>query len=250
MSRYQGSGIKLTDGRGNANSIFKFINALQLSGTDVYVIGVQKGTYTVNAGTWNIDYTGFTGLTVENFPFGILNLTTDEIYSTVNATITSTQIQLDSNFNIGRTPPASGDLLFIPVVQDIRAYDDTNDVYKVIEQSPLDQQILEEKLLDAVTTSGASSDVYVLDKKQLTVCIVASGITSGATFTFQASPDQSNYGTVSSVDNTGNIKTTQTITANGTYFFEIVNASSIKWFRANITSYTDGTYTCYVYGRA
>lgn len=240
--------VKLTDG---TSTITSFGGLGQSDIRGIYIIGTDKGTYTVNNGTWPIDYTGFTGLTLDNFPHKIVNLTTGEAYSMVNATISSTQITPSAAENVGLTEPATGDVLFIPVVQDVRAYDDSLDLTKIAEQAPMDQQVLDEILLSAVTAAGPSSDVYVLDKKQLTVCIVASAISgAGSIFTFQGSPDQSNYGAVGSVNNVASVNSTQTIGANGTYIFEIVNASSLKWFRVNLTTRTDGTFTVYLFARS
>lgn len=219
------------------------------SGNSIYILGTQKGTYTINDGTWNIDYTWTVDLVLANIPFNVVNQTTGQIYSTTGATVTSTQLQLASAENTGMTAPATGDILFIPIISTERSYY-TNDMTKVLEQSPLQAQALDEKLLNAVTATGASTDTGTLSYKELVICIVASSVTDGATFTFQGSPDNTNYGTVASIDITDLVSSTQAIIADGTYFFEIVNASSLKYFRANLTTYVDGTYTVYLTSRA
>jgi len=127
----------------------------------------------------------------------------------------------------------------------------TNAPYaNVTEQSPLQSQGLDEKLLNAVTAVGASTAAGVLSYKELTICVVATAISSGGTFTFQGSPDLTNWGTVASIDIADLVSATQVITGDGTTYYEIVNASSLKYFRVNLTSYTDGTYTVYLTGRA
>lgn len=110
-----------------------------------------------------------------------------------------------------------------------------------------DQPVLDDKLLDNVTTTGASTSVATIYKKELTVCIVATVDTTGGTIVCQGSPNGSNWGTVAATDISGILNTSLDITTTGTYFFEIVNASTLKYFRVNITS-TDGlsTYTVYL----
>lgn len=137
----------------------------------------------------------------------------------------------------------------LSILQD--ANDDTLSVFKIVEQAPIDQQTLDEKLLNAVTATGASTSVTTIDKKELTVCIVATVDSTGGTIVCQGSPDNSNWGTVAATDTTGTLNESIDITTSGTYFYEIVNASTLKYFRVNITS-TDGAsvYTVYLTGRA
>ena len=121
---------------------------------------------------------------------------------------------------------------------------------KVIEQAPLDQQVLDETLLDAVTSTGASTDVYTLDKNGITIEITASSVSTGGTIKIQGTSDNTNYGDLGVDDNTGTISQSITIDADGTYYYEVVNASSVKYMRANLSSRTDGTYTVKMTGRA
>jgi large exoprotein involved in heme utilization and adhesion len=132
----------------------------------------------------------------------------------------------------------------------IAGYNEGVDAVKVVEQAPLDQQVLDELLLNAVTATGASTSVFTLDKQELTVVVVASSVSTGGTLTFQGSPDNINWGTVGTVDNSGTTATTQAITGDGVFVFKVVNAGSLKWFRANLTARTDGTYTVYLFARA
>lgn len=129
-------------------------------------------------------------------------------------------------------------------------YDSSVNASRIVELAPTDQQVLFEKLLNAVTATGVSTQVYTLDKKELTIAVVASSITDGGTFTFEGSPDGTNWGTVGSISPLGTTTVTQGISANGTTFYEIVNASSLKYFRVNLSARTDGTYTVYLMARS
>jgi len=107
---------------------------------------------------------------------------------------------------------------------------------------------LEQTIFENVDTSGTSDDIYVLGKSDLTVEITATSVTEGASIKIQGTSDNVNYGDLGVVDNTGNINQTISITNDGTYFYEVVNASSLKYVRSNITSLTDGSYTIKITG--
>ena len=222
------------------------------SGNSIYILGTQKGTYTVNDGTWNIDYTWTVDLVLANIPFNIVNQTTGKIYSTTGATVTSTQLQLASAENTGMTPPATGDILFIPIISTERSYY-TNDMTKVLEQSPLKAQVIDEKLLNAVTATGRSTFTEALSYKGLTFCIVASSVTDGATFIFEGSPDATvanTQGLQAKNSSTGAVGNSFNITADGTYYFQIDDTITPKYLDINLSVRIDGTYTAYLAGRA
>jgi len=130
-------------------------------------------------------------------------------------------------------------------------YNATTDALKTTEQAPMDQQVLDATLLNAVTIPGASTAVYVLDKTYKTFHVIATNVTTGATFTFQISADGVKWETVNTFADGGTSgSATQAISANGNYAFAVDPKVSVKYMRANITSLTDGTYTCYLQGRA
>jgi len=90
-------------------------------------------------------------------------------------------------------------------------------------------------LLSAVTATGASATKAMEDNSAKTVYIVASAVTSGATFTTDSSPDGTNWVTLN----------TTTVTANGVTEIAIVGLLN-KYIRVNLSARTDGTYTVYL----
>ena len=92
--------------------------------------------------------------------------------------------------------------------------------------------------LSAVTATGAGSscDFGIAPVRDVRYFIKATGVTSGATIKFECSPDNSVwfvFGSSVTVSATGN--TSALITAAG--------AGSARYWRANVTARTDGTYT-------
>ena len=129
----------------------------------------------------------------------------------------------------------------------------SNNMVKVVEQSPLRAQVLDEKLLNAVTAAGRSTFIDTLSYKGLTFCIVASSVTDGATFVFEGSPDgttANTQGLQAKDSSTGAIGNSFDITANGTYYFQIDDTITLKSLDANLSVRIDGTYSVYLAGRA
>lgn len=109
--------------------------------------------------------------------------------------------------------------------------------------------LLDEVLLDDVIITGASASHNVLTKKQITLCIVATDVTNGFTINVEGSPNNTDWGTVACADTSGSPITDLIITDNGTYFFEVFNASTLKYIRANVAARFDGTIKVYVAAR-
>lgn len=90
---------------------------------------------------------------------------------------------------------------------------------------------LEYTLLDRVTENGASIDRDLQTFIYVTVHIVATDVTSGATVSLESSLDGVNYTTIETVPLTDNGVTEKVLT--GVH----------KHIRANISEYVDGTYS-------
>ena len=97
---------------------------------------------------------------------------------------------------------------------------------------------LSKTMLSAVGATGASSDYYTGDCETKTIYIVATSVSSGATVAIQTSYDGTNYATIS----------TQTIAASGVTEVAIVGLYH-KFIRANVTVWTDGAYSVYLFGK-
>lgn len=112
-------------------------------------------------------------------------------------------------------------------------------------------QILNTENLTAVTAVVAGIAIDVSTYDSISVYVDSTSVTTGATFTFQSSPQQTAtdalWGTVSSTGSSASSSATQVITANGMYLFQI-DVRKMRFFRANITAYTDGTYSVTVVG--
>ena len=114
--------------------------------------------------------------------------------------------------------------------------------------------ILNEKVLSDVATTGAGSAVVTSDKNYLTWCVFATSCSAtttaeGATFTFQGSPDATKWGSLNSVTSGGTTAATQTITVDGTYFFNVPTPWTAKEMRPNITTYLHGNFTVWLMGK-
>lgn len=120
-------------------------------------------------------------------------------------------------------------------------------------QNPNWAQVIDEKLLNAVTATGRSTFTDTLSYKGLTFCIVASSVTDGATFIFEGSPDgttTNTQGLQAKNSSTGAVGNSFNITADGTYYFQIDDTIASKYLDINLSARTDGTYTAYLTGRA
>lgn len=145
----------------------------------------------------------------------------------------------------------STDGTFIPGKAADLAYNPTTNAITTTRIDPLDQQVLDDLLLDAVTATGASTAPNVLDKSRLTFVVVASSVTTGGTLKFQGSPDGTNYVDISTfAAGALTAAASQGISADGTYIFTVDSRVAIKYIRANLTARTDGTYTVYLFGGA
>jgi len=91
------------------------------------------------------------------------------------------------------------------------------------------------KVLSNANSTGASSTYDTNGRSKITMIVVASNVTNGATIVLEGSPDGSNWYTIGSI----------TVTANGVSYLSKNEAHPM--IRANITSYTDGTYNVYLY---
>jgi len=91
------------------------------------------------------------------------------------------------------------------------------------------------KVLDGVESTGASSAYDTNGRSKITMIVVASSVTNGATVALEGSADGSNWYTIGSIN----------VTANGTSYLSKNEAHPM--IRANITSRTDGKYTVYLY---
>ncbi|MHC1572161.1 MAG: hypothetical protein ACXQTL_05375 [Methanosarcinales archaeon] len=91
------------------------------------------------------------------------------------------------------------------------------------------------KVLDAVTSTGASSAYSTNGRGKITMIVIASNVSTGATIALEGSADGSNWYTIDSVN----------VTSNGTSYLSKNEAHPM--IRANVTSRTDGKYTVYLY---
>lgn len=107
----------------------------------------------------------------------------------------------------------------------------------VREVSPALTQTIEQTLLSAVTATGASASVDVSGYNKLSFMYIATGVTTGATITIDWSPDNSNWVTLD----------TEVISATGNTDFKISD-TKLKYIRANVTAYTDGTHSVKMIG--
>ncbi len=86
--------------------------------------------------------------------------------------------------------------------------------------------------LDEVEATGASDDINFVGYDSIVFHVVSSGVTDGATIKVQSSLDGTSYADVYEL----------TVDANETNEIIIDNRPAV-YYRVNITSYTDGTYT-------
>jgi hypothetical protein len=132
--------------------------------------------------------------------------------------------------------------------QAIGGYSTTLDALKIVEQAPVDQQGLDEKVLNAVTAAGASTAVNVLDKSRIIFIVDATNVTTGFDISIEGSPNGDDWGEVGIEDKQGVEAGSININSNGIYLYRVVDAP--KYIRANITSYTDGTASAWIQGGA
>ena len=88
--------------------------------------------------------------------------------------------------------------------------------------------------LNAVVVIGAGLAENTHGHFELTITMIASSVTSGATIDLEGSPDGTNWVQL----------TTRDITANGNT--ADVTTGAHRFFRANVTARTDGTYTVWI----
>jgi len=131
---------------------------------------------------------------------------------------------------------------------ELLAYNISSDSLKILEQAPVDQQGLDEKVLNAVTAAGASTYVNVLDKARVIFAVVATNVTTGFDISIEGSPNGDDWGEVGIEDKQGVETGSININSDGTYLYRVVDAP--KYIRANITSYTDGTASAWIQGGA
>ena len=92
------------------------------------------------------------------------------------------------------------------------------------------------KTMDAKAAVNNGTALDCTNYSKITLQIIATSVSTGATVTLEASLDGTNYGSIG----------TKAVSANGSFFIAI-SCEAYKWVRPAITAgnYTDGTYTCY-----
>lgn len=106
----------------------------------------------------------------------------------------------------------------------------------VSEQAPAQLMTLEQTNLDAVTSTGAGSDIDVSNYNKITVAYTASSVSTGGTVKLEGSMDGTNYYDIDS----------ESISSDGTTYHS-VSGEKHKYIRTNLSSRTDGTYTTKIF---
>lgn len=117
--------------------------------------------------------------------------------------------------------------------------------------NPENAQVLDAENLQAVTIVGAGTAIDVSIYDFISVYVDATSVTTGGVFTFQSSPQAAAtdalWATVASTGSNDTSAETQPIAADGMFMFEI-DVRKMHYFRPNLTTRTDGTYTVTVVG--
>jgi len=180
----------------------------------------------------------------------VYNMTTNDMLYDMD--IKDTTATMSSNvitYTCNNPNIAADDVIRITIISSLEVaigVNTTTNSNLVTEQSPMDQQVVDVPLFNAVTTTGTSTGSQMLSKGRLTLCVLASSVTTGFTIDLQGSGDGTNYGNF--YDETGTKINSFPITANGMYCFVI--KGSAKWVRGNIPSHTDGTISAWLQGGA
>lgn len=90
------------------------------------------------------------------------------------------------------------------------------------------------KNLNAVVATGAGATENTHGHFELTITIIATSVTTGATIDLEGSPDGTNWVQL----------TTRNVTADGNT--ADITTGAHRFFRANVTARTDGTYTVWI----
>lgn len=102
-----------------------------------------------------------------------------------------------------------------------------------------DNVVLDETMLDATTSTAISKSYSTKDCRTLTFHTIASSVSSGAVVEIQSSLDDTNWVTIND--------SAKTISSSGNTEFK-ADGVKYKFVRANISTYTDGTYSVKVLG--
>lgn len=137
------------------------------------------------------------------------------------------------------------------VATESMGYNSDVDSLKVVEQAPLDQQILDELLLDAVTATANSTYVDCSGFGGFTLHIEATGTVN---FTIEAHHTTDNTSTAPSavglVNAAGTASATPiTLSAAGEYTYQFANLATAKYVRARVVI-TTGTASVTLLARA
>lgn len=137
------------------------------------------------------------------------------------------------------------------VTAESMGYNSDADSLKVIEQAPLDQQILDELLLDAVTATANSTYVDCSGMGGFTLHVIATGTVN---LTIQANHTNDNTSTapatVGLVNSAGTASATPiTLSAAGEYTYQFANLATAEYVRVR-TVVTTGTVTMILLARA
>lgn len=145
---------------------------------------------------------------------------------------------------------AAGDISMADIFNAL--YNSNLNTISVIEQAPLDQQTLNNKLINAVTVATTSTPVTVLDKKGLTVLVRVTNGATGGTFKFQAVDDDGIEYDLGFYDltSTSDAKTQSKVLTTGNYVLHLPGSARLPKVQIDLSSVTDGTFTAWMYGGA
>lgn len=132
------------------------------------------------------------------------------------------------------------------------AYDSVLNLVKISEQAPLDQQALDERLFDGITSAQTSTEVTVLDKQRLTFFLNVDAGATGGTITIQAVNDDGDSVDVAfyEIGDVSSTKIASKVCTTGNYCFSLPEDLTFKKVTVTLGSYTNGTFTMDVWGGA
>jgi len=180
----------------------------------------------------------------------------DATATTINSTLGDTNTKLDDNNT--KLDTANSNLVTINGnVVDIETListvvNNTLSTLKTTEQAPMDQQVLSgPPVLNAVTSTGASTAINTLDKGRLTLIVEISNAGSGATVQVEGSGDGDTWDSTNGqvgLEAADGTKSASVTLTDGVYVYKLLTAP--PYARVNVPSRDTETITAYLVGGA